>query len=80
MRQTKTAPAADARPQVVSFAFVSYQTFPQGFYTVCGQLAREQIDFCVQLGDNIYEVGHVPTVSTTVMPASFRALLWVSNS
>jgi len=57
--QTKTAPMPDAHPQVISFAFVSCQNFTQGFYTVYTHLAREQVDFCVHLGDNIYEAGHV---------------------
>jgi alkaline phosphatase D len=57
--QTKTAPAPDAHPQAVSFAYVSCQNFTQGFYTVYAHLAREQVDFCVHLGDNIYEAGHV---------------------
>jgi alkaline phosphatase D len=57
--ETKTAPAPAMHPQTVSFAFVSCQNFTEGFYTVYAHLAREQIDFCVHLGDNIYEVGHV---------------------
>jgi alkaline phosphatase D len=57
--QTKTAPAPDMHPQAVSFAFVSCQNFTQGFYTIYAHLAREQLDFCVHLGDHIYEAGHV---------------------
>jgi alkaline phosphatase D len=57
--QTKTAPAPDAHPQTISFAVVSCQNFTQGFYTVYAHLAHEQVDFCVHLGDNIYENGHV---------------------
>ncbi len=57
--QTKTAPLPDAHLQTISFAFVSCQNFTQGFYTVYAHLAREQVDFCVHLGDNIYEAGHV---------------------
>jgi alkaline phosphatase D len=57
--QTKTAPMPDAHPQEISFAFVSCQNFTQGFYTAYAHLAREQVDFCVHLGDHIYEVGHV---------------------
>lgn len=56
--RTKTAPASDAHPQAVSFAFASCQDFTQGFYTVYAHLAQEQVDFCVHLGDNIYETGH----------------------
>jgi alkaline phosphatase D len=57
--RTKTAPEHDAHPQTVSFAFVSCQNFTEGFYTVHAHLAREQVDFCVHLGDNTYEAGHV---------------------
>jgi alkaline phosphatase D len=57
--RTKTAPAPEGHPQTVSFAFVACQNFTQGFYTVYAHLAREQVDFCVHLGDNIYEAGHV---------------------
>ena len=56
--RTKTAPAPGVYPQAVSFAFVSCQNFTQGFYTVYAYLAQEQVDFCVHLGDNIYERGH----------------------
>jgi alkaline phosphatase D len=56
--RTKTAPAPDDHPQALSFAFVSCQNFTQGFYTVYAYLAQEQVDFCVHLGDNIYENGH----------------------
>jgi len=56
--RTKTASASDVHPQAVSFAFVSCQDFTQGFYTVYAYLAQEQVDFCVHLGDNIYEQGH----------------------
>jgi alkaline phosphatase D len=57
--ETKTAPMPDAHPQAIHFAFVSCQNFTQGFYTVYAHLAREQVDFCVHLGDHIYEAGHV---------------------
>jgi alkaline phosphatase D len=56
--RTKTAPAPGELPQALSFAFVSCQNFTQGYYTVLAHLAREQVDFCVHLGDYIYENGH----------------------
>jgi alkaline phosphatase D len=56
--RTKTAPAPGAHSQAVSFAFVSCQNFTQGFYNVYAYLAQEQVDFCVHLGDNVYERGH----------------------
>ena len=55
--ETRTAPALDAQLDSISFAFVSCQSYPEGFYTVLAQLAREDVDFCVHLGDYIYERG-----------------------
>ena len=56
--RTKTAPAPEDHPAAVSFAFVSCQNFTQGFYPVLAHLAQDQVDFCVHLGDHIYETGH----------------------
>lgn len=56
--RTKTAPATNAEPNRIQFAFVSCQDFTQGFYSVYRNLARQDdIDFCVHLGDTIYETG-----------------------
>jgi alkaline phosphatase D len=53
--ETRTAPAPEAQLDSISFAFVSCQNYPEGFYTVLTRLAQEDVDFCVHLGDNIYE-------------------------
>jgi alkaline phosphatase D len=53
--RTQTAPAPDTEPAVITFAFVSCQNYTEGFYTVYAHLAQEDLDFCVHLGDNIYE-------------------------
>ena len=55
--RTKTAPAQEAHPDLVSFAFVSCQAFTDAFYTVFARLAEEDVDFYVHLGDTIYERG-----------------------
>jgi alkaline phosphatase D len=55
--ETRTAPAPDAQPDTISFAFVSCQRYFDGFFTVLARLAQEDVDFCVHLGDNIYELG-----------------------
>jgi alkaline phosphatase D len=65
--RTKTAPAPEAHPDLVSFAFVSCQAFTDGFYTVFARLAQEDVDFCVHLGDTMYEGG-----SSTVEAHSVR--------
>lgn len=53
--RTRTSPAADASPESVRFAFVSCQHYEQGFYTAYRQLASEQLDLVLHLGDYIYE-------------------------
>jgi len=56
--RTKTAPAENAQPAQISFAWFSCQDYTQGFYTVYANLvAQDNVDFCVHLGDNIYETG-----------------------
>jgi phosphodiesterase/alkaline phosphatase D-like protein len=55
--RSKTAPATEAHPDLISFAFVSCQAFTDGFYTVFARLAQEDVDFCVHLGDTIHEQG-----------------------
>jgi alkaline phosphatase D len=55
--RTKTAPATEAHPDLISFAFVSCQAFTDGFYTIFARLAQEDVGFCVHLGDTIYEQG-----------------------
>jgi alkaline phosphatase D len=71
--RTRTAPAADAAPHAVRFAFASCQHYEQGYYAAYRHMARDKLDFVVHLGDYIYELSwgqkHVrkhntPTAST----------------
>ncbi|WP_287129072.1 alkaline phosphatase [Candidatus Cyanaurora vandensis] len=56
--RTKTAPAENSQPAEIRFAYFSCQDFTQGYYTVYANLvAKDDVDFCVHLGDNIYETG-----------------------
>ncbi|PSL05468.1 alkaline phosphatase D [Haloactinopolyspora alba] len=65
--RTRTAPAVDADPSKVTFAFASCQNYLDGLYTAYRHLAEEDLDFVVHLGDYIYEIAtrdrlraHVP--------------------
>jgi alkaline phosphatase D len=54
--RTRTLPAADALPQQLRFAFASCQHFEQGLFTAYEQMARDELDLVVHLGDYIYEM------------------------
>ncbi len=71
--RTRTAPALDATPNSVRFAFASCQQYEQGYYAAYRHMAADKLDFVVHLGDYIYELSwgnkHVrkhntPTAST----------------
>ena len=49
----QTAPPADSR-ETIRFAFFSCQEFTFGYYNAHALLAREDVDFVVNLGDYIY--------------------------
>jgi alkaline phosphatase D len=53
--RTKTAPAADAIPAAIRFAFASCQHYEQGYFTAFEHMAREDLDLVLHLGDYIYE-------------------------
>jgi alkaline phosphatase D len=53
--RTRTAPAADASPERLNFAFASCQHFESGLYTAYEHMLREDLDVVVHLGDYIYE-------------------------
>jgi len=57
--RTRTAPAADADVKV-RFAFVSCQDYSGRFYNPYLELARQELDFFVHLGDYIYETTSDP--------------------
>jgi len=53
--RTRTAPAADAMPRALKFAFSSCQHFEQGYFGPYAQLVDDSPDLMVFLGDYIYE-------------------------
>ncbi len=55
--RTRTAPAPDADPDRVRFAFASCQHYERGWYTTLRHLSEEEIDVVLHLGDYIYEEG-----------------------
>ena len=55
--RTKTAPHRNQRNSGMSFAFVSCQNLPAGYFTAYQHLAEEQLDLIAHLGDYIYEGG-----------------------
>ena len=55
--RTKTAPAADASPSELRFAFASCSDWQNGFFTAYGAMAQEDLDLVIHLGDYIYEYG-----------------------
>ena len=55
--RTRTAPAAGARVDKLTFAMASCQDWRDGFYSAYRNMAREDLDFVVFLGDYTYEYG-----------------------
>ena len=53
--RTRTAPAPGASPESLRIAFCSCQNFGQGTYAAWRNIASEDIDFVVFLGDYVYE-------------------------
>ena len=53
--RTKTAPSKNHHLDSIKFGVVACQRFSGGFYSAYEHLATEDIDFCVHLGDHIYE-------------------------
>ena len=53
--RTRTAPAPDALPGAIRFAFASCQHYESGLFTAYEHMAREDLDLVVHLGDYIYE-------------------------
>ncbi|MFF4601062.1 alkaline phosphatase D family protein [Amycolatopsis sp. NPDC001319] len=53
--RTRTLPAPGAKPDVMRFAFVSCQSWAGGPYPAYRDLAGQDLDFVVHLGDYIYE-------------------------
>jgi alkaline phosphatase D len=53
--RTRTAPAADARPDRLRFGLASCQQFEQGYFSAYRHLLAEDVDLMVHVGDYIYE-------------------------
>jgi alkaline phosphatase D len=56
--RTRTAPAADSAVDRLRFAFASCQRWDVGLYTAYRDMATQDIDLVVHLGDYIYESQH----------------------
>ncbi len=55
--RTRTLPSATASPDRVRFGFASCQNYKDGYYTAWGDVADDDLDLVVFLGDYIYESG-----------------------
>ncbi|HEX7377171.1 MAG TPA: PhoD-like phosphatase N-terminal domain-containing protein, partial [Pirellulales bacterium] len=53
--RTRTAPAADARPDQLRLAVASCQHYESGYYTAYEHMLREDLDVVLHLGDYIYD-------------------------
>ncbi len=53
--RTKTAPAANDKNAQLNFAFASCQHWETGYYTAYKDMAKQDLDLVVHLGDYIYE-------------------------
>jgi len=53
--RTRTAPALDAQPAALRFAFASCQQYEQGYYGAYRHLVADAPDLVAYLGDYIYE-------------------------
>ncbi len=53
--RTRTMPEANTLPEKLKFAFASCQNYEQGLFTAYSQMAQDDLDLVVHLGDYIYE-------------------------
>lgn len=53
--RTRTAPAHDAMPEKMRFAFTSCQHYESGYFNGYPHMQQEDLDLVVHLGDYIYE-------------------------
>lgn len=58
--RTRTLPAPHALPRRLRFGLVSCQDYQNGFFSAYQNLAAEELDFVVHVGDYIYEDGPRP--------------------
>ncbi|MQA78350.1 MAG: alkaline phosphatase [Streptosporangiales bacterium] len=64
--RTRTAPADGAPLDRLAFAFASCQSWTAGHYTAYADMARQDLDVILHLGDYIYEYGVRPDVARDV--------------
>jgi alkaline phosphatase D len=57
--RTRTFPAHGAKVERMRCALVSCQNFTEGFFPAYGDIARQELDFVLHVGDYIYEGGAV---------------------
>src|SRR5207253_2953621 len=55
--RTRTAPPANSSPAALTFAFASCADWQNGFFTAYDDMAAQDLDLVVFLGDYIYEAG-----------------------
>ncbi len=67
---TRTAPAYDADPASLAFAFTSCQNYPAGYFTALRRAAEDDLDVVLHLGDYIYEGAGAGTLGRAHAPAS----------
>lgn len=70
--RTRTMPALASRPERLRFAFASCQNRSNGFYAAYRQMAREDLDLVVHLGDYIYEGTLTTNRRKQEVPAAVR--------
>ena len=66
--RTRTAPPLDSTAPM-RFAFASCQNFTNGFYSAYADMAKQDLDLVVHLGDYIYEG---PGSASTACATTFR--------
>jgi alkaline phosphatase D len=66
--RTRTTPALDSKPERLSFATASCQSYVDGYFTAYQHMAQEDLDMVVFLGDYIYESGETGPIRSHVNP------------
>jgi alkaline phosphatase D len=60
--RTKTLPCADAQPDALRIGFTACQNFMAGWYVAQRDMAAQELDLIIGLGDYIYESGRTGVV------------------
>ncbi len=68
--RTRTLPLPWSRPDRVRFAMASCQNYPAGYFTAYRELAAQDLDLVLFLGDYIYEGGAGGTIGRPHAPAA----------